>query len=155
MTDTLIIERAELLSIIPHGGKMALLDRITDYDLEKRILTAEYEIGPECLFYDPEQKNIPSWVSFEFMAQSVSALAGLYNRKAGRKPRPGFILSVSNLNITAPALEPGLIRIHIREDCRMDDILNYQGEVFRKDELLAAAKLTVMETDDFSLLEAR
>jgi predicted hotdog family 3-hydroxylacyl-ACP dehydratase len=150
-----IIEREELLSIIPHQGKMVLLDRIIDYDLENHRLTAEYEVSPDCLFYDPKLGGIPSWVSFECIAQSVSALAGIYNRMAEKKPRLGFILSVSNLKIAVPVIRPALLRIRIHEDCRMDDILNYQGEVFLQDTFLLAANLTVMETNDFSLLANR
>ena len=79
------ISENEIADYLPHRGKMLLLSRITNYDMEKRIITGEYDITEKCIFYEKEGDGIPSWVSFELMAQTVCALTGIAHKLFGRK----------------------------------------------------------------------
>ncbi|MDR2069552.1 MAG: 3-hydroxylacyl-ACP dehydratase [Spirochaetaceae bacterium] len=125
-----IIEGAELCALLPHRGKMFLLSRVRTYDKKKHTLSAEYDIGPDCLFYDPKFGGIPSWVGIECMAQSISALSGIINRDEGKKPSPGFILSISQLELAVPFLSSGtVLRTCIREDYRLDAVFSYACEM--------------------------
>ena len=87
------ISENEIEEYLPHRGKMLLLSRIVSYDMEKHIITGEYDITKECIFYEKEGDGIPSWVSFELMAQTVCALTGIAHKLFGRKILPGMILS--------------------------------------------------------------
>jgi predicted hotdog family 3-hydroxylacyl-ACP dehydratase len=148
------IDRDELSTLIPHKGKMFLLSRITDYDLKKRTLTAEYDITGDCLFYDSELDGVPAWAGFEFMAQCISALSGLAGREQGKPPKPGFILSLSALEVTAPVLKAGTtVTINVAEDMRMDTVFTFRCAVFHEGGPAVSAKLTVMDVDDISLFE--
>ncbi|MDR2484461.1 MAG: 3-hydroxylacyl-ACP dehydratase [Treponema sp.] len=148
------IGQEELQSLVPHKGKMFLLSRITGYDIEAGTLQAEYDITENCIFYDPAIGGLPSWVSFEFMAQSISALSGLIGRSKGHKPRPGFILSVSNLVITQPVLQTGAtVQIRVWEDYRTDMVFTFNCEVLLENKSAATVKLTVMEAADISHLK--
>ena len=89
-----LIEHDELINYLPHKGKMFLLSRVTQHDVNNHTITSEYDITENCIFYEPEFDGVPSWVGFEFMAQCISALTGITNTIKGRKPLPGFILSV-------------------------------------------------------------
>jgi len=80
----LIIEKEELQTLIPHKGKMLLLSRVIEYDIEHSV-RAEYDITRNCLFYDPVLDGVPSWAGFEFIAQAVSVLTGIRKREKGRK----------------------------------------------------------------------
>jgi predicted hotdog family 3-hydroxylacyl-ACP dehydratase len=142
-----MIERSELLTLVPHKGKMFLLSRITEYDITKRTMTSEYEMEPSCLFYDAGIGGIPAWVSFEFMAQSISALSGLRGRAEGREPRTGVILSVSNLAIHYPVIKSKVI-IYIAQDVRIDTLFTFNCSVHSENKEFASAKLTVMEIDN-------
>ncbi|GHV42179.1 hypothetical protein AGMMS49546_19960 [Spirochaetia bacterium] len=144
-----IMEKDELSTLLPHKGKMLLLSRLREYNIRERTLTAECDISGSCIFYDPELGGLPSWVCFEFMAQSISILSGLAGREAGLPPKPGFILSVSNMELKLPVLKPGTTAvIQIREDCRIDLVYTFDCEVLLGDRPAAAAKLTVMDVDD-------
>jgi predicted hotdog family 3-hydroxylacyl-ACP dehydratase len=150
------IQEKELMSLVPHKGKMFLLSRVRAYNLRERTLTAEYDVGADCMFYDARVGGIPSWVCFEFMAQSISALSGIAGREKGKKPKPGFILSVSNITLSVPVLKVGTtVSIQIYEDYTVDMIFTFQCTVFLDEKQIAAAKLTVMEADDMSLQENR
>lgn len=148
-----IIQGEELRAILPHRGKMVLLSRVTAYNKKDYSLSAEYDIGSDCLFYDPALQGVPSWVGLECMAQGISALSGIISQEEGKKPKPGFILSISNLNLAVPILRSGtVIQIQVQEDCRINGVFTYDcqlsGPFF-----VGRAKLTVMEADDISRWE--
>ena len=149
-----IMEKDELSSLLPHKGKMLLLSRLREYDTRERTLTAEYDISGDCIFYDPELDGIPSWVSFEFMAQSISVLSGLAGRETGQLPKIGVILSVSNMELKLPLLKAGTTAIiHIQENCKIDLVYTFDCNVMLGDTPAASAKLTVMDVDDMSQWE--
>ncbi|MFP3043199.1 3-hydroxylacyl-ACP dehydratase [Treponema primitia] len=146
------IERDELLTLLPHKGKMFLLSRILAYDTSKRTLRAEYDITRDCLFYDPELGGVPAWVSFEFMAQSISSLSGLVSRERGEPPKLGCILSVSNMEIKRPLLKAGTtVCIDVNKDCMVEGVFSFDCTVSLDGTEAVAAKLMVMDVDDLSI----
>jgi predicted hotdog family 3-hydroxylacyl-ACP dehydratase len=154
-----IIGGEELYSLLPHRGKMFLLSRIRTYDKKNHSLSAEYDIGPDCLFYDPECGGIPSWVGIECMAQSISALSGIIRRDEGKKPKPGFIMSISNLELAVPFLASGsVLRTQVREDYRMDAVFSYVCEMSGQDLSgaypVGRANIMVMDAGDNSRWES-
>ncbi len=141
-----MIDREELITLVPHKGKMFLLSRITDYDLEKRFLSAEADITRDCIFYDDTAEGVPSWAGFEFMAQSISALSGLRGRAASRPPRMGVILSISNMEIFHPFIRSKAL-IHVAETAQLGDVHTFHGELSAADGKAVSASLTVMDVD--------
>jgi predicted hotdog family 3-hydroxylacyl-ACP dehydratase len=152
MPDTGIIEKEELQSILPHQGKMLLISRVLEYDIDSRALTSEYDITEDCLFYDPLLEGVPSWACFEFMAQGVSAISGLVGRAMGKPPMLGFILSVSSLKTNIPLIKAGsVIRVRVTEDVRVDNVFTFHCVVLIGETQAAEAKLTVMDVEDSSV----
>lgn len=150
------IEKDALIELLPHKGKMFLLSRVVSHDAKAHTITSEYDITPDCIFYEAEAGGVPTWVGFEFMAQGISALTGITNREIGRKPRPGFILSVREFKSSAGYLKNNTtIMMKIREDYRCDKTYSYVCALFahRDDSVpVATATITVMETDDIHTL---
>ncbi|MDE5898259.1 MAG: 3-hydroxylacyl-ACP dehydratase [Treponemataceae bacterium] len=148
------IDYDELINLLPHKGKMFLLSRVTQHDVNEHSITSEYDITEQCIFYEPEFGGVPTWAGFEFMAQGISALTGITNRIKGREPLPGFILSVVDFKATVGFLKGGTtIQMRIKEDYREEDshVYRYLCELYAsKDdaEPAASAKITVMETED-------
>ncbi|MDR1410765.1 MAG: 3-hydroxylacyl-ACP dehydratase [Spirochaetaceae bacterium] len=143
-----IIEKDGLLALLPHREGMLLLSRIVDYNLEDHTIRAEYDITPGCLFYDPEIGGIPSWISFECMAQSMAAVIGIEERKQ----RLGLILSVSNMVIRHPVLKAGsTLSLAVAEDVRMESVYTYTGEASLGEMPVAKAKFTVYAAKDQSV----
>ena len=144
-----IIEKNELLSIIPHKGKMVLLSRITDYNLENQTIEAEYDITKECIFYDPQIEGVPTWVGFEFIAQSIAAISGLKEKLKNKPPKLGFVLGVSQARINAPFFKLGsIVKIKTKETENEYPIMYFVGELFVNDQKIFSGRLTVMEADD-------
>lgn len=68
--------------LVPHSGKMSLLDNIVEYGDD--WLSAEVCITADSMFAD--EKGVPGWVGLEYMAQAVAAYAGLQERLNGGRP---------------------------------------------------------------------
>ena len=143
-----MIEKEELQTLIPHKGKMMLLDRVIDYDIEHSI-RAEYNITKNCLFYDPALDGVPSWAGFEFMAQTISVLTGIRKRGKGEKPTIGFILSIPSMRMVIPVFKNGdSLEIRAKETDCTDMIYTFEGAIFLKDKKVIEGSLMVMEVSD-------
>jgi predicted hotdog family 3-hydroxylacyl-ACP dehydratase len=143
-----LIEREELQTLIPHKGKMLLLDKIIDYDIEHSI-RAEYNVTENCIFYDPVLDGVPSWVGFEFMAQAISVLTGIRKREKGQKPAIGFILSIPSMRMEIPLFKNGSsVELRVEETDCTDIIFTYEGEAFLENKEVMEGKLMVMEVSD-------
>jgi len=143
-----VIEKEELQTLIPHQGKMLLLSRVIEYDIEHGI-RAEYDITRNCLFYDPVTDGVPTWAGFECMAQAVSVLSGIKSREKGEKPKLGFLLSVPSMRITIPLLKPGSsVEVRVQEvDCT-EMIYTFEGTALVEGKKVMEGKLMVMEVSD-------
>ena len=152
------IDENEIADYLPHRGKMLLLSRIVGYDMEKRIIIGEYDITENCIFYEKEAGGIPSWVSFELMAQTVCALTGIAHKLFGRKILPGMILSVTGFKTKRDWFKAGeTVRMRMTEDyCDEESSLyNYVGELFvvGEDEKPAVtAKISAIEIESLEQL---
>lgn len=152
------IEYNELIELLPHKGKMFLLSRVTQHDVKEHTITSEYDITKDCIFYEEGADGVPTWAGFEFMAQGISALTGITNKELGRRPRPGFILSVSKFKSTVPYLKNNsTIMMKIAEDYRSDMTYSYNCELYESKASTTPAvtsTITVMETEDIMSLFA-
>ena len=61
------IDHDELINYLPHKGKMFLLSRVTQHDVEKHTITSEYDITKDCIFYEEEFDGVPTWAGFELL----------------------------------------------------------------------------------------
>lgn len=93
--------------LLPHAGKMMLLDRVLDYDEESMI--ARVVVRSDGLF--GEDGTVPAWLGIEYMAQTVAAHGGLMCRLAGKPLNPGFLLGTRRYHCNAGALAAGSVLI--------------------------------------------
>jgi predicted hotdog family 3-hydroxylacyl-ACP dehydratase len=84
----------EVAELIPHSGKMVLLDRIIAFD--DNVLTAELRVRADGLLGD--DKTVPAWVGIEYMAQAVAAYAGMMAKQSGEPIKLGFLLGTRRYN---------------------------------------------------------
>jgi predicted hotdog family 3-hydroxylacyl-ACP dehydratase len=75
--------------LIPHAGGMRLIDRIVGDEGE--TVRSEVMIASDNIFFQPG-RGVPTYVGFEFMAQTISAYDGLRRRRSGQKPAIGFLI---------------------------------------------------------------
>ena len=135
--------------LVPHKGKMLLLDRVQNYSLEDVNITTEIDISRNSLFYEDDLGGIPAWVAFEYMAQSISALSGIYGRTKGDKPKVGFIMSVSGFKADIPVFKDDeTVVVTVHETVRMDKAVTFDGVAKVGDKIAVTATLNTVEVDD-------
>lgn len=140
--------------IVPHKGRMLLLDRILSVDTEKRCLSSQVTIGQQDTFFDTDLGGVPTYVGFEYMAQSISALSALTARS--QVPRPGVILSVSNLACHREVFrEAELVTIQVEETCVVGDLFTFDCSAQVEGKTVVTCTLMVMETDSLETLSQR
>ena len=144
-----MIEKEELLSLVPHRGKMLLMNKVLSYNLEEQSIEAEYHISEDCLFYDSAARGVPAWVGFECIAQTISALSGIRGKEKGAPPKTGFILAVSKLRIELPFYKTGsVLTIKSKEIESEYPVYIFGGEIFLGGKKALEGKITVMEVDN-------
>ncbi len=135
--------------LVPHKGKMFLLNRVQSYSLESVCITTEIDITRDDLFYEEELGGVPAWVAFEYMAQSISALSGIYGRSRGEKPKVGFIMSVNSFKANIPVFKVGeTVVVTVRQTIRMDMAVTFDGTVKVGETLAVTATLNTVEVAD-------
>jgi predicted hotdog family 3-hydroxylacyl-ACP dehydratase len=144
-----VIENEDLKEIMPHRGKMFLINRVVEYDINARSLRSEHDITHACLFYDPGLDGVPAYMCFEFMAQAVSALSGLTGKILGKPPVMGFILSVSSLEIKIPLFRPGdVIQVEVNGQQAVDTVSTFHCVARVGQNEAARAKVMVMDIEN-------
>jgi predicted hotdog family 3-hydroxylacyl-ACP dehydratase len=143
------ILRRELESLLPHKGRMFLLDSVHRWDLAAGTLESEVLVSEGDLFYDTRTAGVPVWVAFEYMAQSISALSGLRRRGAdGSEPRFGFIMSVRDFQAYAPHFSPGSrLRVSVRQLAREEDVVSFECAVGENGRIKAKAIVNALEVE--------
>lgn len=141
--------REKLSRLVPHKGKMLLLDRIVSFDLEKAQIATEVDVSDGCMFLEESFGGVPVWIAFEYMAQSVSALTGIFGLKTGTPPRMGFILSVTNFCAEDTAFPKGsTVRVEVRQTLRVDTAVTFEGKALVEGKCLAKATINAVDVEN-------
>ena len=74
--------------IVPHSGKMSLLDTLINYGDE--YLEAGVTLHSHSMF--ATEQGVPAWIGIEYLAQAIGAFAGLQERLNGGEPKIGFLV---------------------------------------------------------------
>ncbi len=141
--------RDDVKKIVPHSGKMCLLDRVVSYSLQELSIETQVDIHPECMFFDSDMDGVPAWVGFEYMAQSISALSGIYGLSQSKPPKLGFIMSINSYKAEFPLFANGAtLTMQVQQTMRMDAAVTFDGKIFIGNRLYATATLNTVEVDD-------
>lgn len=140
------IEHEELADLVPHKGKMFIIDRIIEADAKDWIIESETKITPDFMFYEKSVDGVPNYACFEIIAQTISALTGLYARENNLPPNMGFILSVSNLSFDFDIIKAGqIVKARAVRESAMDNVYSFTAELLLDENPCGKGKLTVME----------
>lgn len=114
--------------LVPHRGRMCLLDAITAYGEE--WLRATVTPRPGGAF--AEESGIPAWVGIEYMAQAAAAFGGIEQVQRGELPSIGLLIGARYYRCMQDRFEYGaplgvLVKIAMRDtedfaayDCRIE-----------------------------------
>ena len=131
--------------LVPHTGKMSLLDAIVGYDQD--WLHAEVYITPESMFADVQ--GVPAWIGMEYMAQTIAAYAGLQERLSGGSPKIGFLLGSRKYTCNTEYFSIGhTLSVKVELDMVAENGLNvFKCELVGQD-VVASAIVNVFQPGD-------
>lgn len=132
-------KKSNIADLIPHSGKMVLLDTIDDYG--ENWLQTTVSISSQSTFY--KDGGVSSVYALEYMAQTIAALAGLKNMENSEPNKIGFIAGCRKFNVETDKFIAGqklLVRVEeyfndgnmLAFDCLVKDV-----------KLLASARINV------------
>ena len=131
--------------LVPHTGKMSMLDNIVAYGDD--WLSAEVNIHTGSMFAD--EHGVPAWIGMEYMAQAVAAFAGLQERRKGALPRIGFLLGSRKYACSTDYFPFGkTLILRVRLDMEAENGLNvFQCEIHGEG-VEASASMNVYQPGD-------
>lgn len=141
------INKNELESILPHKGKMFLIDEIVDYDTKNWTVASKTYISKDFMFFDEKINAVPNYAVFELVAQSISALTGIYAKENNLPINMGMILSVANTEFENSFINEGQnVLVKAKRESEVDNVYNFSSEVFVDEKFFGNVNLTVMES---------
>ncbi len=146
---TLYDSREKLSELVPHKGKMLLLDRIVFVDLPQLQIETEVDVRKQSLFYEESLKGVPCWIGFEYMAQSISCLSGILARQENLPAKMGFILSVNDFRAKENVFPEGCtVHVRAKQSLRMETTMTFDGSIFIEGVQMATATIYAVESDN-------
>jgi len=106
-----------IAAVLPHVGRMLLLDELRDHSLEH--VTCGLTIRADTTFCDGVH-GVPAWVGLEYMAQACCAFSGIEEVLAGAKPSIGLLLGSRSYRSEVEWFPLGAT-LHIRADLQLRD----------------------------------
>lgn len=93
-------------ALIPHAGNAVLLDEIRATGQDDR-LCASLTVRPGTAFSDSDD-SLPGWMGIEILAQVISALSTLRDRRPADPAKIGLLLSVREYRCDADRFPVGM-----------------------------------------------
>lgn len=136
--------------LIPHRGKMSLLDTMMVVTLEKAV--SQVEIRPNNLFITA--KGVPALVGIEYMAQTIAAYSGKINQNKGIAPQVGFLLGSRNYKSEVDYFLPGeILTIEVTPFYMDEGQLSVFDCIIKiNDKVCVNAKLNVFQPDNIEAI---
>jgi predicted hotdog family 3-hydroxylacyl-ACP dehydratase len=140
-----MLEGKELESVMPHKRNMVLITRVVEYSIADKYLIAQVDITEKSMFFKNGQ--VPVWVGIEYMAQSIAALSGIYQKTQNSdKINIGFIIGARNYKCFVGGFNLGkTLTVKVQELFLDAEIGSFSCEIFDGDKLLAATELNVFQ----------
>ncbi len=133
--------------LVLHRAPMLLLNSVVSWD--HGTLTASVDPQDSYLFFDA-QGDIPSWVGIEYMAQAISARAGIAALQRGEKPSVGFLLGTRKYTAQVSRFSPHQkLFVKVRELLRDEtNLVLFECKIYADEILLASAEIKGIEPDN-------
>lgn len=140
-----MVKRPQIGTVVPHGGRMLLLDRLVDYDDDS--LLAELTIRADSPFV--KDNRVGAWIGLEYMAQAIAAFAGCEALMRGEAPKIGFLIGSRNFVCSTPFFPVGTsLRVSVVRELHDESGLASFSGAIEGAGFTAVATLTVFQPRD-------
>ncbi len=134
--------------LLPHDHPMILISGVKLYEKNLKGIITWVDINDESLFFDTKIGGVPSYVSLEYMAQTIAALAGIYTYRQGLEPLKGFVLGTRKMNLSTDILVPGRYEVYCDELFFDNEFASFDCKLKLEDELLVSSIINTYRVED-------
>lgn len=128
--------------LLHHRAPMILIDCIDAYDSETVLSSVEIKSDTPFL----ADNVVPSYVSVEFMAQSVAAFSGIKAKNSGGSPKIGYLASARKVDLNVPYFSIGdKLEIAVRMIWNEPPMAVFDCRIERDKAVIASARLNVYQ----------
>jgi predicted hotdog family 3-hydroxylacyl-ACP dehydratase len=140
--------------LVPHKAPMLLLESIATWDLTG--VDAVVNPRDSVLFADANGE-IPAWVGIEYMAQAISALAGIEAKTRGEPVCIGFLLGTRKYSAQVASFKAEQkLLVKVRELLRDEtNLVLFNCEIYAEDTLLASAEIKAIQPENIDAVIAQ
>lgn len=139
-----MLAKAQWGPLIPHQGRMSLLDEVVAFDAEQiHARSGTHRCIDNPLRSDGKLRSVHLC---EYGAQAMAVHGALCAREAGGAARPGFLAALRAVELHCLRIDDlaGVLDIHAQRLLAGDSGWQYQFRVMHGDRLLASGRAMVM-----------
>ena len=139
-----MIDREEILSLIPHQGAMCLWDRVLDWDADSIRLAAGNHRDPAHPLRG--RGRLHAVHLCEYGAQAMAVHGGLLAREAGGMAPPGMLVALRGVELRVGRIDDlaGDLEGHAQVLARSEASQQYAFRISHQGMLLAEGRAAVM-----------
>lgn len=130
----------EISELLPHRPPMLWVDEVVEQhgdEVHCRLTVRSDHVFVEAGVVEPI-------VAIEWMAQTVGALVGLFDRARSERPRPGYLIAIPEAQFMVASFAVGdELELWARRVWGDDTLASFEARVVRGGELAARAQLSV------------
>lgn len=139
-----MIERDEILALVPHQGAMCLWDRVDAWDAQRIRLAAGSHRDPA----NPLRSDhvLRAVHLCEYGAQAMAVHGGLLARDAGAAAKPGLLVALRGVELRVARIDdlPGALECEAQALARGEGSQQYAFRIFHAGEIIAEGRAAVM-----------
>ena len=139
-------EEVVIAELVPHAGAMCLLERVLHWD-QRGAMVATRSHGARG---NPLRRNgsLSALCLCEYGAQAMAVHGALASRAAGRRPRPGLLVSLREVRLAAGNVDslPGELLVSVERLAGGDAGLQYRFSVSHEGRRLAEGRAAIIES---------
>ncbi len=137
-----MMDISEIQNLLPHRYPFLLIDRITELELDKKIIGFKNVTINEPFFqgHFPGQPIMPGVLIIEAMAQ----VAGILAYKSGVQGDTIYFMSIERAKFRKPVVPGDQLRFEIQVQQRRNNVWKFSGGAFVEDKLVSEVDFTAM-----------
>lgn len=140
----MLVNKAEIRTLIPHAGLMCLLDSVLKWDDKSIVCISATHRDPA----NPLRRDgrLSALHAFEYGAQAAAVHGGLRARAAGVNSPPSYLAALRDAHLQVTLLDDIASPLEVRAQRLFGDAGNtiYECRVSADDVPLADARITIM-----------
>ncbi len=139
-----VLPKTDWERLIPHAGRMCLLDEVVDWDAVRLHARSASHLRPD----NPLRADgmLHAVNLCEYAAQAMAVHGALREHQAGGSAQPGLLVALRDVTLHVERIDdlPGKLQVHVECLIAMPGSLQYGFRVEHRGSVLASGRAAVM-----------